>query len=359
MLMPLLILLSMAACSGWNTAQVPVAVATDPVDQMTPLATAVPSAVTATPSASPSPTATQGSVFGVQGSEVPSEDAERRTPTATATPTVTPTDTATPTATASPSPTASASPTPTATATATPTPGPTPDGVRREVEVPILMYHYISTPPPGADAIRRDLSVPPQLFASHLQALRQAGYQSITLRMLFDHLMRGQPLPDKPILITIDDGYADAYVNAFPLLQEYGFTAAFFVITDFVNEQRPEYASWDQWREMAAAGMEIGCHSRNHPDLRGQSVDYLVWQALGCKESIELELGFHPRFISYPSGGYDQQTIAVFHSAHYWGGLSSHQGLRQSSDRPFELVRIRVRGSHTADDLLYLLSLDW
>lgn len=221
------------------------------------------------------------------------------------------------------------------------------------------MYHYISTPPPGADAIRRDLSVSPDLFASHLQTLSDAGYQTISLRTLLDHLMRGLPLPERPIVITMDDGYVDAYENGLPLLQEQGYTASFFVITDFVNEARPEYMSWDQLREMANAGMEVGCHSRNHPDLRGRTVDYLVWQALGCRESIELELGFHPRFISYPAGWYDQRTIDVFHSAHYWGGLTSHQGAHQSSTSPFELVRVRVRGSHSGDDVLRLLDLDW
>jgi len=221
------------------------------------------------------------------------------------------------------------------------------------------MYHYISDPPVGADAIRRDLSVPPERFAGHLLALHQAGYQAITLRQFFDTLTRGLPLPPKPIVITVDDGYVDAYDNAFPLLQENGFSAAFFVITDFVNEARPGYATWDQLREMAAAGMEIGCHSRNHPELSSKSVDYLVWQALGCKESIELELGFHPRFISYPSGLYDQRTIDVFHSAHYWGGLTSHQGNVQSSSHPFELVRLRVRGSYAAEDVLRLLELKW
>jgi peptidoglycan/xylan/chitin deacetylase (PgdA/CDA1 family) len=221
------------------------------------------------------------------------------------------------------------------------------------------MYHYISAPPPGADAIRLDLSVGPEQFKSHLRALREAGYHSITMRDLFDHLMRGVPMPDNPIVITVDDGYVDAHAYAFPALEEEDFTAAFFVITDFVNEKRPEYLSWDQLREMAAAGMEVGCHSRNHPDLRGRSVEYLVWQALGCKESIEAELGFHPRFISYPSGWYDQRTIDVFHSAHYWGGLTSHQGNVQSSDRLFELLRLRVRGSHTASDLLQILELEW
>jgi len=231
--------------------------------------------------------------------------------------------------------------------------------VLRQLRVPILMYHHISVPPAGADAIRRDLSVAPELFASHLEALAKGGYETITLRQLVDHLTRGLVLPDKPVVITVDDGYSDNYENGFPLLREANAVAAFFVITDFLNEERSGYMTWDQLRQMAAAGMEIGCHSRNHPDLRRKSIDYLVWQALGCRESIELELGKHPRFITYPSGLYDQRTIDVFHSANYWGGLTSHQGTLQSSEALFELVRIRVRGSHSAEDLMSLVELDW
>lgn len=221
------------------------------------------------------------------------------------------------------------------------------------------MYHYISASPPDADPYRRDLSVPPERFESHLRYLREQGYTSISLRDLVYHLTRGAPLPPKPIILTFDDGYADNYTNAFPLLQKYGFRAAFFVITDFVTEQRPGYMTWDQLKELAAAGMEIGSHSRNHPDLRGQSLDYLVWQALGSKEAIEYYLGITPRFVAYPSGRYDDQTIAVFRSAHFWAGLTITQGTEQRSDRLFELQRIRVRGQYTADDLDTLLHLDW
>jgi len=63
--------------------------------------------------------------------------------------------------------------------------------------------------------------------------------------------------------------------------------------------------------------------------------------------------------MSYPLRYDDQRTIEVFRSAHYWGGLTSHQGNMQSSSRPFELVRLRVRGSYTAQDLLKLLELRW
>lgn len=268
---------------------------------------------------------------------------------------VTPSPTKTPTSTPSPTMT----PTTTPTFTPTSTPGPTPDGMLRIAHVPILMYHYISAPPPDADPYRQDLSVPPERFESHLRYLQKQGYTSISLSDLVYHLTQGTPLPSKPIILTFDDGYVDQYTNAFPLLRQYGFHAAFFVITDFVTEGRPGYMTWDQLKELVAAGMEIGSHSRNHPDLRGQPLDYLVWQALGSKETIEYYLGITPRFVAYPSGRYDEQTIAVFHSAHFWAGLTTTQGTEQRSDRLFELQRIRVRGRHTAEDLNTLLHLDW
>ncbi|MCS7261247.1 MAG: polysaccharide deacetylase family protein, partial [Anaerolineae bacterium] len=101
-------------------------------------------------------------------------------------------------------------------------PVPTPDGVARTVDVPILMYHYISKPPPDADRYRRDLSLAPEDFEAHLAWLRSQGYQGITLHALVFHLVAGWPLPEKPIVLTFDDGYRDHYTNAFPLLQRYG-----------------------------------------------------------------------------------------------------------------------------------------
>jgi len=258
-------------------------------------------------------------------------------------------------------PTATPTPLPTAAPTPTPTPElePTPDGVARMVKVPILMYHYISVPPADADVYRVDLSVPPDLFAAHLDRLQAEGYTTISLYQLLAHLTQGVPLPEKPVVITFDDGYRDVYENAFPLLRAHGMTATFFVITDFIDEQRPLYLSWDMAREMLAAGMSIESHSRNHFTLKGQNDDYLVWQALGSLETLQYELGVRPRFISYPAGDYDQRTIDVFKSANYWGGLTTEQGTEQSSDHPFELERIRVRDTTSPDDLIRYIEADW
>jgi peptidoglycan/xylan/chitin deacetylase (PgdA/CDA1 family) len=221
------------------------------------------------------------------------------------------------------------------------------------------MYHYVSEPPAGADAVRRDLSVAPAQFEAHLAYLRQAGYQVVTLDDLLYNLTLGWPLPARPVILTFDDGYADNYEQAFPLLQQYGVRAHFFIITDFVDEARPGYMSWPQIEEMARAGQRIGSHSRDHPDLRDKPLSYLVWQALGSAQTIEAHVGNHPRWVAYPSGRYDDAAIAVFRSAGYWGGVTTEQGATHTADRLFELRRVRVRGSHTADDLATLLRVKW
>jgi len=281
-------------------------------------------------------------------------------PTSTSTPEPSPSSTVTPlppTITPSPSPTVT--PTTTPTVTPTPEPQPTPDGVARRLRVPILMYHYVSVPPADADAIRRDLSISPQQFEAQLKYLKEAGFTSITLHDLMLYLTMGYSLPEKPIILTFDDGYADNYEFAYKLLRKHGFIGTFFLVTAFQDESRPEYMSWDNVVEMHAGGMEFGAHSYNHADLRKQSVDYLVWQILGPREAIEERIKEPVRFFSYPSGAYDDQVVAVLRSAHYWGAITAHQGVLQSSQHPFDLQRIRIRGGDSlgkfVDDLNYWL----
>lgn len=242
-------------------------------------------------------------------------------------------------------------------ASPSPTALPTPDGVSRQARVPILMYHYLSAPPANADRYRRDLSVSPPLFAQHLAYLKAQDYQTISLYDLLDHLARGRPLPAKPIILTFDDGYRDNYQNAFPLLKRYGFKATFFVVAEMMGfTGDPSYMTWSQLRAMAKAGMSIECHGRTHVDLTQVDYDHLVWQVLGCKEMIEQELGRRPRFVAYPTGGYNDQVIALFASDNYWGGVTTVQDTLQESDKPFELKRLRVRGVTSVQELAELLA---
>jgi len=231
-----------------------------------------------------------------------------------------------------------------------------PDGVPREATVPILMYHHVGEPPRGADAIRRDLTILPSEFEAQMAYLYEEGYQTIHLSDLILHLQMGRPLPPKPIVITFDDGYDDVFTNAYPVLEEYGFVATFFIITWLADEGRDDYLSWAEIKALHAAGMEIGSHTYNHPDLRGQPYDYLVWQILGSKEAIEARIKEPMRVFAYPSGRYDQQAMEVVKSTGHWGAVVISQGAHHSSDHTFELQRIRVRGSYSLEDFAYWLN---
>lgn len=233
------------------------------------------------------------------------------------------------------------------------------DGVVRQVQVPILMYHYVSVPPPNADIYRLDLSVTPDRFATHLLALSSTGYTTISLYDLLAHLTQGTPLPQKPVILSFDDGYRDNYENAFPLLQEFGMTATFFVVTDYINEGHSAYLTWEMAREMQAAGMHIESHGRTHVNLSNRKDNFLIWQALGSLETIESELGMRPRFITYPSGHYDANTIRIFKDLNFWAGLTTIQGATHSSDDLFQLKRVRVPGTTTGKILLQLLAKNW
>ena len=271
----------------------------------------------------------------------------------TLTPTATPTRAATSTATPTPTFTPMATPTRTRAPTLTPTVSPN----MWQMRVPILMYHYISVPPLDADAIRLDLSVTPQAFDEQMAFLVSNSYRTVRVSDVAEHLLSGAPLPEKPIVLTFDDGYADIYQAAFPILKKYGMTATFYVIAQFAENQRPGYATWDELREMAKGGMEIGSHSMDHSDLRGRSNAFLTDQIGRSKQIIESRLGITVKTFSYPSGKYDAKTIAVLRANGYLGAVTEIQGLQQTTNDIFELRRVRIRGSYSLTDYAYWL--DW
>jgi peptidoglycan/xylan/chitin deacetylase (PgdA/CDA1 family) len=286
---------------------------------------------------------------------------QRPTDTPTADPTTTGTATATQTMTAVPShtPTLLPPPLPNDTPTATPpTLGalPTPPGVLSwTLRVPILMYHYISIPPQDADIYRIDLSVHPDNFRAQMAYLAENGYTTVDLYDLSRAITNHGELPEKPVIITIDDGYLDNYENAFPILQEYGHTATFFVITELVDREHPGYATWPMLREMAQAGMRIEPHSKTHSDLSGRERDFLIWEILGSQQTVAAHIGYTPRYFAYPGGRYDETTIQILHELGFWGSVTTQGGRWHSFDNRYEWRRMRVRYTTSLPEFIDLV----
>ena len=216
-------------------------------------------------------------------------------------------------------------------------------------DLAILMYHHVNSAPPPSDLDAR-LTVTDADFARQLSYLRCAGYYSITLSQLFDAIYDGAPLPEKPVILTFDDGHLDAYANAFPLLQEAGFGAAFSIVTGWVGQ--PASANWEQLQQMAAAGMEIASHSVSHPDFGKNSDDVVRDQLDRSKRELEEKLGQPVSFFVYPAGepfrfGTPQrqaQVMAIVQEAGYRGAVTARWNIQQDPAHPFALSRVRVSG---------------
>lgn len=229
-----------------------------------------------------------------------------------------------------------------------PPPQPTPSGTFSiTVRVPILMYHYVSSPPADADQYRLDLSVEPAAFREQMAYLAANGYTAIDLYDLSLAITGKQTLPPRPIILTFDDGYRDVYENAFPILKEYGLEATFFIVTDFIDQGHPAYLTWPMVEEMAAAGMRMEPHSKNHVDLYGKEHDLVVYQVLGSLQTVEAHVGYRPRYFAYPGGTYDDQTIEVLQALDFWGAVVTAGGKWHGFKDRYEWTRLRMRHTTT------------
>ncbi len=267
------------------------------------------------------------------------------TPTDTATPTSTSTSTATatstetlsPTATLTSSPTTSPTPLPRPASTSTPAPAPAPPG--SGWRAPILMYHYIRVNPDPNDRLGFNLSVPPDEFDRQMRYLAENGYQTVSFDQIYDP---GQPLPKKPVLLTFDDGYADAYTAAFPILQRYGFKATFYIVTSFIN--KPRYLTTDQIQQMAAAGMSFGSHSISHSILTDLSAARVESEVRQSRVELERLLGRPVLDFCYPSGRVNAAVQAAVSRAGYRSATTVSYGVASSTGDQLLLPRFRVYG---------------
>lgn len=233
------------------------------------------------------------------------------------------------------------------------------DYTLRRIRVPILMYHYVSNVPDDADQYRVELTVEPDVFRTHMEYLSEQGYIPISLSDLDQALLDGSPLPDKPVILTFDDGHIDHYLNVFPILQEFGFTGTFFLITGRIDNSDAAYVTWNHVQEMADAGMQMEAHTKDHQDLRDKSYDYLVYQIIGSVESIAAHSDYQATMFAYPGGRYDAATLSFMESTGIRRAVTTENGSWHTTDNAFEMKRVRVSGNTSSAGLAYLLTTDW
>jgi peptidoglycan/xylan/chitin deacetylase (PgdA/CDA1 family) len=171
-------------------------------------------------------------------------------------------------------------------------------------QVPILMYHEITTEPLSAGR----LAVAPEQFARQLGYLHGSGYSTVTVEQLVAAMDNaGAGLPAKPVVLTFDDGFADFRDLALPLLRRHGFTATVYVTTGWVAgsdgaASHQGMLSWPAIEEAVAAGIEVGAHSVGHPQLDQLDASSLRAELADSKHALEDRLGARVPGMAYPFG---------------------------------------------------------
>lgn len=216
----------------------------------------------------------------------------------------------------------------------------------RTFTVPILMYHKIG------DADNR-WWVSAEDLDAHMRFLRDSGYESILPSDLVQHRRRGKPLPEKPVIITFDDGYLDAMTLAEPILQKHNLRGIVFLITAYIADDEEGRRSfhgapcltWGEVRAMHARGtMAFGAHSRTHANLAALRDPYP--EIRGSYEDIVVHAGFVPDAFCYPYGQARPETAeavrrAGFTSAVICGDQTTRFGPETDL---FWLPRVSVMG---------------
>ena len=220
------------------------------------------------------------------------------------------------------------------------------------VKIPILMYHAIHVMDPS-EAANAGLIVDPTTFESHLQALKEAGYYTLTPDEAYKALTENVlPENKKVVWLTFDDSLKDFYTNAFPLLQKYQMKATNNVITGFVQAGREDMLTLDEIKEMKEKGMSFEDHTVNHPDLSTATDDQQTLELRDSKAFLDDNLSQTTTTVAYPSGRYSDATLQIAESLGYKMGLTTNNGLASLSNGLLSLNRVRVNPTTTAEDLL-------
>lgn len=222
--------------------------------------------------------------------------------------------------------------------------GPPPDQgtlVHSQAPVPILMYHVIATPPSGGSQLP-ELFVDPKDFEAQMKWLKDQGYTGVTLNQVYDAWFKGAEIPEKPVVISFDDGYRGQYVYARRTLRDLGWPGVLNLIVRTLNPGGELSTAMVQ--QMIKDGWELDSHTENHLDvatLSGPELEHEVGQS-----RVDLQHQFHQpvNFFCYPSGSYDAQSVKAVQDAGYLGATTTQEGLA-SKDHMFTLDRIRISNS--------------
>lgn len=206
--------------------------------------------------------------------------------------------------------------------------------------VPILCYHKFLPNDPSP------LNTPPGIFRQQMAFLKNNGFRTISPDMLLAFLRYRRQIPKKAVMITIDDGFKTGLETAAPILLEFGFSAVFFIYTDYIGVSG-KALTWQDLRQLKADGFYIGSHSTSHSDLSRKLEDEtndayrkrLYKEIVVSKQNIDRKLNQNTIIFSFPYGRYNKHVMGESRKAGYKMAVSVKRGSNPFFSNPLALKR--------------------
>ena len=209
------------------------------------------------------------------------------------------------------------------------------------MDMPIILYHHIQPLQIAQQLGHEPLTVDSDIFDSQMKYLVDNGYHTISAQDLVDALQTHTKLPDKSIMVTIDDGYDDAYTYGFMIAKKYKIIMNFMIPTGLINQ--PGYMNWDHLKEMAQSPyVRIYNHTTTHAALGLISQDDIVKEVTTANEDLQNKLGIKNSIIVYPYGNYSDLAIQTLKDLHYTAAFSTDSAREQCLSNIMKLPRLHI-----------------
>lgn len=195
-----------------------------------------------------------------------------------------------------------------------------------------------------------------------MRGLRDGGYELISLQQVEGFLKEGLELPAKAVAITLDDGFADNFSDALPILQRHAIPATMFLAHDAVGGDnrwmhtrgfsRGPMLDWNQIAEMQSAGISFGSHTLSHPRLPQLDRDRASVEICYAKQALEQRLQRPIKRFAYPYGDWCQETVVLVREVDHSLACSTRSGFNRRDVDPLLLRRIEAYGTDSRRQLL-------
>lgn len=200
------------------------------------------------------------------------------------------------------------------------------------------MYHHVQTKESAIAKKQTGLTVYTDTFKVQMQYLKDKGYQTLSSEDLINFFDAGTSIPKHSVLLTFDDGYADFYTDAYPILQNMGFKATMFVPTGLVNN--PDYLTWDQITSVSSSIL-FANHTWSHKNV-GVAGNIMQSEISTADTQLANHNLNNPKTFAYPYGLDNKNAETYLNSLGYKIAFSTIPGNILCKKQRFDLPRIRI-----------------